>query len=179
MSLIEAQAGLTDLLPCNEFCGGDYSTYSFTQNDQELQVIVPIPPGTTSKQVSVEISTTRIFVGLKMKGVPPVLQGDLFKPIKASESSWSIEDRQRIVVTIVKANLQYEEWWPHVVTTERQIDMKTLRPPSKHIRELDESTQATVAKMMFDQEQKRKGLPTSDELKMQELLQKPHATSIH
>jgi hypothetical protein len=166
MSLVEAQAGLTGLLPCNEGCGGNYERYSFTQNDTEIVVSIPIPEGTKSKLIDVKIGTNSLFAGLS--GQPPVLSGTLFKPIKASESLWSIEERKALVITLAKANLQYEEWWPHVILTETQIDMKTLKPPSKHIREFDSATQATVSKMMFDQEQKRKGLPTSDELVLQQ-----------
>jgi hypothetical protein len=161
MSLVDAQAGLTGLLPCNEGCGGNYERYSFTQNDVELVVSIPIPEGTKSKQIHVAIGTSSLTAGLTVQ--PPVLSGTLFKPIRASESLWSIEEKKFLVITLAKANIQFEEWWPHITLNETQIDLKTLKPPSKHIREFDSATQATVAKMMFDQEQKRKGLPTSDE----------------
>lgn len=170
MSLVEAQAGLTDLIPCNENCGGDYETYSFTQNDSEVVVTIPLAKGTSAKSLAVQFSTNLIAAGLK--GQPPILAGEFFKPIKASESSWLVEEKQFLVITLIKSNIQYEEWWPHVVKAAKQIDMKGLKPPSKHIRDLDDSTQATVAKMMFDQDQKRKGLPTSDELRVQELMGK-------
>jgi hypothetical protein len=170
MSLIEAQAGMTDLIPCNDQCGGDYPLYRFTQNDSEVVVFVPVPAGTTGKQVRVDISTNTVHISLR--GQPPVVVGDLYKPIKADDSTWSLEDKCLIVVTLAKSNLKFEEWWPHIVTSERQIDMKTLKPPSKHLRELDAGTQSTVAKMMFDQDQKRKGLPTSEELKVEELMKK-------
>lgn len=38
--------------------------------------------------------------------------------------------------------------------------------------DLDPETRATVEKMLFDQQQKQKGLPTSDQLKQAELLEK-------
>ena len=170
MSLLEAQAGMTGLLPCNEGCGGDYEQYSFTQNDTDVIVSIPLPPGSGSKNVAVTLATGALSAGLR--GKVPVLAGTLFKPIKAAESTWSIEEKKTLVITLAKSNLQYEEWWPHVVLGETQIDLKTLKPPSKHIREFDGATQATVAKMMFDQEQKRKGLPTSDELLVQEAISK-------
>jgi len=175
MSLVEAQKGMTDLIPCNDRCGCDYGPYSFEQNDAEVTVIFPLPPNTTSKALDVRIATSTLFVCLKGQPVP-LLQGQLFKPIKAAESLWSIEERKRLIVTLTKGNVQYEEWWPHVVIGERQIDMKTLKPPTKHIREFDDATQATVAKMMFDQNQKRMGLPTSDQLQMEEMLRKAGAS---
>jgi hypothetical protein len=175
MSLIESQSGMTDLIPCNEGCGGNYETYDFTQSDSEVVVHIPVPQGTSSKNVVVEMSTYKILIAMRGVTDHPILAGTFYKPVKAEDSTWTIEDKKLLVVTIAKSNLQYEEWWPHVTTSERQIDIKTLKPPSKHLRELDEGTQATVTKMMFDQEQKRRGLPTSDEKKMAELMKHaPH-----
>lgn len=195
MSLVELQKGLTDLLPSNgEGCGVDYPTYSFTQIEGEVVVLFPLPAGVTSKQLDITIATHHLSVGYK-NGKPPasavesgaapadgiMLRGSLYKPIKAEASMWTIETRKKagggggdemkfLVVTLTKTNMQYEEWWPHVVTAERQMDIKTLVPPAKHIRDLDQGAQATVAKMMFDQEQKRKGLPTSDELNVKNMM---------
>ncbi len=171
MSLVEAQKGLTDLIPCNEGCGGDLPLYSWTQNDTEVVIKVPVPPGTTGKQLAIDIDTRRLHVAVK--GQPaPVLSGPLFKPIKADDATWFIEDKSTVVITLFKTNLEYEEWWPHVCTNERQIDMKTLQPPSKHMRDLDDGARATVEKLMFDQNQKRMGLPTSDELQVQEAMRR-------
>lgn len=170
MSLVEQQAGMKNLIPCNESCGGDHPTYRWIQNDNEATIYFPVPLGTTPKNVDVRISTNSLHVGLK--NAPPILAGKLYKPIKAEESMWSLEERKTIVVVLTKSNLKYEEWWPHICEGEPQIDMKTLRPPSKNLRDLDEGAQATVAKMMYDQEQKRKGLPSSDEEKVQEALRR-------
>ena len=40
------------------------------------------------------------------------------------------------------------------------------------VEEYDGETQGAIRKIMFDQEQKRKGLPTSDELKNEDMLRK-------
>ncbi|ORC91011.1 nuclear movement protein [Trypanosoma theileri] len=168
MSLVKSQEGMTDLIPCNEQCGGDYDSYSFGQNDAEVIITVPLPEGTTGKMLSVQILTSKISVGIK--GKEPLISGELYKPVKASECTWCIEDKKTLVITLVKTNLQYEEWWPCVTIGERQIDMKTFKPPSKHVSELDETAQSTIAKMMFDQRQKMQNLPTSDELKLMEMM---------
>jgi hypothetical protein len=170
MSLIEAQKGLTNLRPCNASCGGDMDHYTWTQNETEVVIRVPLPSGTTSKSVSVTMEPSKLKVAFKTDLANPVLQGPLFKPIKAEDSMWCVEDKTLLVITLFKTNREYEEWWPHVCTTEPQVDMKTLTPPEKHMRELDDGARATVEKLMFDQNQKRMGLPTSDEQKMQDMM---------
>lgn len=164
MSLVEQQEGMTDLLPCNEQCGGDYEKYSFTQSDKEVNVAVTLEPGVTAKMLNVDIQANTLIIGVK--GQQPVLSGKLYRPIKASESTWFIQDKKVLVVTLVKTNLKYEEWWPHVVEGERQIDMKTLKPPEVHVSELDEGAQSKIRQMMFDQQQRRAGKPTSEELRL-------------
>lgn len=163
MSAVEQQRALKDLIPSNDRCGGDYDAYSFGQTDREVSVYVPLEPGTTGKMICVDITPTTLSVGLR--GKEAILSGKLYKYIKAEDSTWFIEDRKVLVVTLAKANLQYEEWWPHVVEGERQVDLKTLKPPEVHIRDLDAGAQATVERMMFDQRQKQAGLPTSDEMR--------------
>ena len=163
MSLVEQQAGMTDLVPCNAGCGGDFEQYSWTQDDHEVVVRVPMPEGATSKQVKVKFQPNQLSIAIGADA--PVLDGPLFKTIVVDDATWSVEDKKTVVVTLFKVG--GDDWWPHVCTTERQIDMKTLRPPSKHMRDLDDGAQATIQKMMFDQQQKRQGLPTSDELMME------------
>ena len=159
---------MTNLRPFTADCGGDMGGYMWSQSDSEVVVSVPVPEGTTGKQIDVLITPSSLRCGVK--GQPPVLSGSLYKPIKAEDSTWTVEGRRLLVITLTKTNMQYEEWWPHVCTNEPQMDVKTLVPPSKHVKDLDSGAQATVAKMMFDQEQKRKGLPTSDETRAEELM---------
>ena len=168
MSLVEKQAGMTDLVPCNAECGGDMGNYRWTQDDNEVVVRVPLPDGVTSKQCKVKITANALSIAVG--AAAPVIDGPLFRPIVVDDATWSVEDKKTLVVTLFKVG--GDDWWPHVCINERQIDFKTLRPPAKHMRDLDDGAQATIQKMMFDQHQKRQGLPTSDELLMQEAMAK-------
>merc|ERR1719502_1616975 len=71
-----------------------------------------------------------------------------------------------VQVTLVKLR---EVWWKSVVEGEPEIDTQKV-DSVRNISEYDEETQAGIRKIMFDQDQKRKGLPTSDEIKNEDML---------
>eukprot|EP00758_Cryptobia_borreli_P001223 Tbor_TRINITY_DN2047_c0_g1::TRINITY_DN2047_c0_g1_i1::g.12120::m.12120 len=174
MALLEAQKGLTNLVPFTSDCGAIFERYYWSQDDDEVVVTATLPHGTTSKQVTVDICTNHLKCGIK--GQPLILDGPLFMPIKAEESLYTIENKgdvKVLVITLCKTNMKYEEWWPHVCTNEPQADLKTLIPPSKHVKDMDAGAQSAISKMMFDQEQKKKGMPTSDEMKIRDLMNSP------
>lgn len=152
MSLIEQQKGMTDLLPSNDQCGCEYPLYSFGQTEKEVNVVVPLEDGTPAKVIRVDIGMSTLQVQVKDQCI---LSGELYKSIKVSESTWFLQDRKELVVVLAKSNLNGEEWWPLVVLGERQLDMKTLSPPAMNLSELDSGAQATVARMMAEQHEKR------------------------
>lgn len=157
VNLIEAQKKLSNLVEPNEFYGGSYDKYFFMQSDYDVVVHFPLPEGTTKHEVTVSISTNNISVCVRtVKNSGSLLDGELYKPIKASESSWSIEDRRELVLTLVKMDLRLgDEWWPCVVKGEPQVDMKKFIPPPGRIQDLDEEGQMVVGKMMQEQVERR------------------------
>ncbi len=53
-------------------------------------------------------------------------------------------------------------WWEAAFVGEDKIDVQEI-DCSRPMHELDDETQSKIAQMLFDQEQKRKGLPTTEE----------------
>ncbi|CAI5476675.1 unnamed protein product [Closterium sp. Yama58-4] len=152
--------------------GVDLGRYSFTQTLGELNLAIPLPAGTKARGVAVEIKKTRLVAGLK--GQAPVLEGELWAPVKVDDCIWSIEDNpgggRTLSILLTKVNRM--EWWSAVVRGEPEIDTQKVEPENSKLGDLDAETRQTVEKMMYDQRQRQMGLPTSEEQQKQEILKK-------
>ncbi|GJY30128.1 protein BOBBER 1 [Tanacetum coccineum] len=148
--------------------GQDMEKYSWVQSLQEVTVNVPIPHGTKSRFVACDIKKNHLKVGLK--GQPPILEGDFYKPVKVDDCFWSIEDQSSISILLTKQDQM--EWWKFLVKGEPEIDTQKVEPETSKLGDLDPETRSTVEKMMFDQRQKQMGKPTSDEMQKEDILKK-------
>ncbi|XP_021729092.1 protein BOBBER 1-like [Chenopodium quinoa] len=152
----------------NKGNGQDLENYSWEQSLPEVTVSVPVPPGTKSRSITCEIKKNHLKVGLK--GQPPIIDGDLYKPVKPDDCFWSLEDQKSISILLTKHDQM--DWWRCLIKGEPEIDTQKVEPESSKLSDLDPETRSTVEKMMFDQRQKQMGLPTSDDMQKQELLKK-------
>ncbi|GFY83422.1 HSP20-like chaperones superfamily protein [Actinidia rufa] len=150
----------------NKGNGLDMDKYSWGQSLQEVTINIPVPPGTTSRFITFEIKPNHLKVGLK--GQPPIIDGELFQSVKVEDCFWSLEDQKSISVLMTKQNQM--NWWKSLVKGDPEIDTQKVEPETSKLSDLDSETRSTVEKLMFDQQQKSMGLPTSDELQKQDLL---------
>jgi CS domain len=69
--------------------GMECSGYKWRQNQSHVEVFIPLPPGTTSRQIDLTLTPSSISVTVQER---PILRGALFHEIKAEESTWYIQD---------------------------------------------------------------------------------------
>ncbi|KAB5594346.1 Nuclear migration protein nudC [Ceratobasidium theobromae] len=138
--------------------------YQWKQELNELDITVPLPKGTRPKDLVVKIMKKKLSVGLK--GQEPILEGELCQEIKVEESTWTIHDQSSLVINLEKVNKM--QWWENVLTHHPKIDTRKITPGNSKLGDLDGETRGVVEKMMYDNQQRAMGKPTSDEQKKME-----------
>ncbi|KAL5519064.1 hypothetical protein ACEPAH_747 [Sanghuangporus vaninii] len=142
--------------------------YRWQQQLGDVDITVPVPKGTRARDLNVVIGKKKLTVGLK--GREPIMDGELCKEIKVEDSTWTLEDQERVFIHLEKLNNM--TWWENVLTHHPKIDTKKIVPENSKLSDLDGETRAMVEKMMYDNQQKQLGLPTSDEQKKLAMLEK-------
>lgn len=111
---------------------------------------MPVPKGTRGKFCDVDITKTKLKIGLK--GQDPILAGELSEQVKPDLCFWNLSDGKELQITLTKQDGMH--WWRAVVKGEPEIDTQKVEPENSKLSDLDPETRKTVEKMMFDQRQK-------------------------
>lgn len=163
----EEQPPEPERLAPNKANGLDMENYAWGQSLQEVNITVPVPPGTKARFVVCEIKKNHIKVGLKNS--PPILDGEFFSSVKTDECYWSLDGSD---LSILLTKQDRFNWWMSLIKGGPEIDMQKFKPEPSKFSELDCETRSRVEKKMFDQQQLTMGLPTSDLIQNQELMKK-------
>ena len=145
--------------------------YTWEQTLEDVTVSLVVPAGTPGKMVNCQIKKDHLVVGLK--GQTPIIDGELSELVKAGDSTWAIvdvKDGREIQVVLVKKEGMH--WWKNVIKGDPEIDVTKIEPEQSKLSDLDPETRQTVEKMMYDQRAKAQGLPTTEELKNREMIEK-------
>jgi len=141
--------------------------YTWQQQLGDVDISIPVPKGSRARDLKIAISKSKLSVGLK--GQEPIMEGELCKDIKVDDSTWTLEDQETVLVHLEKVNNM--TWWENVLKHHPKIDTKKIVPENSKLSDLDGETRGMVEKMMYDNQRKQMGLPTSDEQKKLETLE--------
>lgn len=87
--------------------------YSWTQTEDEVEVVVPLPNGATAKDANVKYMPKSIEVKCRKE---PLLALSLFDRVDPDGCTWTLDrdgDESRLVITMEKAN---PASWPRITT---------------------------------------------------------------
>ncbi|KAJ3238516.1 hypothetical protein HDU81_007612 [Chytriomyces hyalinus] len=143
--------------------------YKWKQTLQEVEIRIVVGKGVKGRDLDIQIKKDFLRVAFKNKKDEPIVEGTLCKPVKLEDSTWTI-DNGEVLINLEKVNGM--EWWKNVVTHHPEVDTTKIQPENSKLSDLDGETRSMVEKMMFDQRQKAAGLPSSEEMKKQEILKK-------
>lgn len=144
--------------------GGSTQRYKWTQTLEEATVLIGIPKTLHGKDFDVTLTPSRMTVKsknpLEGRSSPyTFVDGPLVEKIRAEESTWTVEGG----VMIMTLDKLEKKFWSTIIEGDEKIDTE-LVDSRRHITDYDEATQGQLRKIIFDQSQYHKGLPSSDEI---------------
>eukprot|EP00928_Gymnodinium_smaydae_P046766 TRINITY_DN31183_c0_g1_i1.p1 TRINITY_DN31183_c0_g1~~TRINITY_DN31183_c0_g1_i1.p1 ORF type:complete len:392 (-),score=122.17 TRINITY_DN31183_c0_g1_i1:216-1391(-) len=135
--------------------------YYWSQSLAEVTLEVEVEP-CRAKDVKVDLTATRLSIKCMGK---TVLEGKLHEKIFNEDSIWHL-DENRVVLVVEK---QRQTWWKCVLEGDEEIDTTKVES-TRAMYEYDGETQGAIRKIMFDQNQKAMGKPTSDQLRTADVM---------
>ncbi|XP_072742840.1 nudC domain-containing protein 3 isoform X1 [Anoplolepis gracilipes] len=154
--------------------GAIRDNYVWTQTLSDLDVLVKIPDHIkiSKDMIKVNINSDEIKIDAKSLNSSTdsewdnIFNGELSFKIRKDESVWSIEAGKHINIHLEKAT---ERWWEALIVDEPKIDLSKI-DCSKHFHDMVPEEQMNMQKLMWNQQQKLLGKPTSEQIKMEATL---------
>mmetsp|Transcript_788 Transcript_788/g.2288 ORF Transcript_788/g.2288 Transcript_788/m.2288 type:complete len:349 (-) Transcript_788:219-1265(-) len=160
--------------------GGHTARYSWEQTLHDVSLHVPVPAATRARDVVCVITKQRLSA--RLRGSEEALVDgrfpcdarngqEVWESVKVDESTWSLGESAGGMCLSVYLEKSRESWWASALHGDAEIDT-TKVDSTRSMYEYDGETQGAIRKILFDQDQKRKGQPTSDEMQNEELLRR-------
>lgn len=151
---------------CSEaYNGGLFDNYCWSQTIADIDITIKIPENCSKKNMLINIVPTSISVKTVQGQV--LLEGEMCQKCKANDAIWSM-DNGKLQIHLDKCQ---ELWWDCLVLSEPKLDVSKI-DCSRPYEDLPEEAQAKIEELQWNQERKRLGLPTSNELAMHETLKR-------
>ena len=138
--------------------GDKCDDYNWSQGVGDVTIQFTLKQKINKKMLKVDMTVTHLKIVITGMD-KPLIDDDFCEKIIPDDSNWSIEDGQSIIFFLEKAN---EVIWKSAFKGGKEIDTKTV-DNSKRIDEFDNETQAALNKIVYEQNRKRNGLPTTEE----------------
>lgn len=130
--------------------GGKTDQYTWTQTAYDLTVSFPLENNIRRKDILLHLTPSTFSLKNNDK---VIFEGTFPFEIKVDNSTWFIEDSTMIIEF---DKCKKHEWWKCMFVGDVEIDTSKVSPPSENFSDLDSSTKATIEKMLYEQEMKKK-----------------------
>ncbi|PNF29974.1 NudC domain-containing protein 3 [Cryptotermes secundus] len=154
----------------DSYNGAVLDNYRWSQSLVDLDIQVPVPEYVTkAHDVRVNITATTLSVAVKGKEAgewKTLMDGELCQRTNKHESIWNLEPGRCIQVYLQKS---IENWWDALLMSEEKIDLSNI-DATNPINDLAEDEQMKIQEFMWNQDRRRQGLPTSDQLATEKIL---------
>ncbi|EWS74424.1 nuclear movement protein (macronuclear) [Tetrahymena thermophila SB210] len=146
--------------------GGETEKYKWSQSINDITVELRLPRKVKSKELNVEFKVNHLKVTLKPENTV-LIDGELYEKIKVEDSLWNI-DGDLLQITMEKG---IETIWKTIIKGDQEIDATKVEN-SKPLESFDTETQGALRKIMYEQQRKQMGLPSTEEEQQLEALKK-------
>ena len=144
---------------------------SWTQTLEEVSISIKTESGINKKDVQIKLGISNMKAIIKGE---EILNGEYFDKIVPDGCTWTLARHggEYCTIDIVLEKMNKQKWWGSPLKGMEEIDTTKLEPENSKLSDLDGETRTMVEKMMYDQQQKQMGKPTSEEKNKTEMLDK-------
>ena len=122
----------------NKEKGQTLEKYSWGQMDiKEITINIPVPGNIRGKDLKIECDNKKLYVGIK--GQEPIINCELYAPIKSDSMIWSLEEvkvGKMITIAFDKAD---PTWWESVEKNDTvKVDTQKIQPEATSVSDIED-----------------------------------------